>query len=663
MKLLRAQHGTITVYMLILIIPLLMIAGLLIDLARIRLATNESETALKAGLRSVMAGYDRSLQTFGLWGMTASANSAQQELSAIMSANLSGSVQGGLPLIDTSLENGRARLTPVYSLASQLILRRQLLEAVKWQAPLSFERYVGSALRPVEASAPLADGVKLGRAIKALDKLLDQRNAAGDEAWASLEALYKLWQDDVAALQQQSALLQQAADEPEEREALYVLHARARSLLSQSSGRQQEQLRAAAELTMRAQLANERLQTALADARKQLLPSLLPVEGVLDAVPLYGAFDLREAEDALASLVTRLAAVGTYWDGLSPDRLEQAGQRLAALTMEGTRWHEVNSQADRARQQLLKAADARRRQVKASIQADFMQVDSLAEPPGCAAGKDGFNDAYRHLQMSGPAEEQGLYQKYRSLNGQDSDIGGLAAFEWNQPEAFSLGALQLLDSLLAAAAEELRDDIWIHEYVLTVFSSRTAKSDFSNRRLVGQEAEYVLYGFSGCGANLSAAYVEMFSLRLAVRTVEALLQPDPADLQLGSPMLVLLAASAEGAKQAAADMKLLIDGQAVPFFENKPFHVIQLSYNDYLRIFLLVHSSQTKTLARIQALLELNTGLDLRQASACFESTAQSSIRLWFVPAFAQLPFGSRLLGCELRNQRCVISSTAIWSY
>lgn len=90
------------------------------------------------------------------------------------------------------------------------------------------------------------------------------------------------------------------------------------------------------------------------------------------------------------------------------------------------------------------------------------------------------------------------------------------------------------------AAEVMRNELYVNEYALTTFNYRTIALDkdqtgnpkASNERsdprthvLANQEVEYLLYGFSSCPANISSAYAEMFSLRLAIRTLEALLDP------------------------------------------------------------------------------------------------------------------------------------------
>lgn len=144
--------------------------------------------------------------------------------------------------------------------------------------------------------------------------------------------------------------------------------------------------------------------------------------------------------------------------------------------------------------------------------------------------------------------------------------------------------------------------------------------------LKNQEAEYILYGFPECTLNLSAAHTEVFGLRMALRTVEAL--ADPKRAASGSPLLVLLTAMAEGAKRAHADTVNLLSGEDVelPFL---PAAV--MNYKDHLRLFYLLHSRDASVLSRMQALIELNTTADLMKQYSAVRVKARAEPRLWLL--------------------------------
>src|SRR5690606_8667055 len=118
-----------------------------------------------------------------------------------------------------------------------------------------------------------------------------------------------------------------------------------------------------------------------------------------------------------------------------------------------------------------------------------------------------------------------------------------------EPDRAQKSALVLLREL-SGLLSAIRDEALVNEYVLFYFRHRVtgldgnpALEDVGRRPLKG-EVEYVLYGFDSCAANRAAAVGELFAVRFAVRTAEAL--ADVRKAAAGSPLLVLLTAAAEG---------------------------------------------------------------------------------------------------------------------
>jgi hypothetical protein len=288
-------------------------------------------------------------------------------------------------------------------------------------------------------------------------------------------------------------------------------------------------------------------------------------------------------------------------------------------------------------------------------------------------------ELYNRLQGDAgqAAGDKGLYQKYREANAQDTMVGSEIAYDLEKPEPVSLKAMGMLEAF-NNAAESMRNELYVNEFALTKFNYRTyglekdpaGQPKLSNElvdpgshKLANQEVEYLLYGFSSCVANISSAYAEMFALRMAIRTVEALLDPKKELLGIGSPLLVLLAAAAEGALEAFQDMNKLTKGEAVELSTKITTSALSLTYKDYLRIFLLLHSNNTKLMARMQALIELDTGKDLVQETTYIQGNGASEVRLWFIPQIMKMLDGTGLLGCKVQGNRCQFSSTSAVAY
>jgi hypothetical protein len=111
------------------------------------------------------------------------------------------------------------------------------------------------------------------------------------------------------------------------------------------------------------------------------------------------------------------------------------------------------------------------------------------------------------------------------------------------------------------------------------------------------------------------------------------------------------------------DMNELVKGNQVELSSKLASAALTLTYKDYLRIFLLLHSNDTKLMARIQALIELNTGKDLQNQTTYVQGHATSTVGLWFIPGIMRLISGSDLLGCRVNMNRCEITRTSALSY
>ncbi len=68
-KFVRSERGAVSVYLILIIVPIFLFQAVLIDFARIKLAEKETESAVKAAARSVMSAYDTELQAMGLYGL------------------------------------------------------------------------------------------------------------------------------------------------------------------------------------------------------------------------------------------------------------------------------------------------------------------------------------------------------------------------------------------------------------------------------------------------------------------------------------------------------------------------------------------------------------------------------------------------------------------
>ncbi|MCU6710909.1 hypothetical protein M6D81_19625 [Paenibacillus sp. J5C_2022] len=229
-----------------------------------------------------------------------------------------------------------------------------------------------------------------------------------------------------------------------------------------------------------------------------------------------------------------------------------------------------------------------------------------------------------------------------------------------------------MDNVFADLSDMLqhtRDDFYFGEYVVARYSR------FEPQHLLGlmrsgdvsglagltsfhnQEAEYVLYGFHTPTGNLIAAYGELFSVRLAIRTMEGLI----ASRSLGHPLLILSAAIVYGLEGALADMLSFAERGAAPLSK---YAKVDLGYKDYLRMFMLLHGGKREErLARMIAVIEQNGDLKLFSVPAGVTGEARLSIKLLFLPGMMKLLGHWGLLDGKVAGNRYESSKIVGWSY
>ncbi|MDD9267876.1 hypothetical protein ACFPES_12640 [Paenibacillus sp. GCM10023248] len=406
------------------------------------------------------------------------------------------------------------------------------------------------------------------------------------------------------------------------------------------------------------------------------------VNEVFGNVPVLGDDYFYKYQTAAASIAALFSAFKEVVDAVQLYKAEntaRANQTNDAYWMEAREFYGKQSVIEKTRMDRNGGIRTNKTLQRNKIQSVLDQAKQSIGGCSVTNAVAGNDPMYARLQGSGSgaAATKGYYQKYREANAQDAAIGSEIAYDLEKSEPVSLKAMSMLEAF-NNAAETMRNELYVNEFALTQFNNRTTglekdhqglpkvsyeRIDPGTHMLANQEAEYLIYGFSSCVANVSSAYAEMFAFRMAIRTVEALLDPKKELLNAGSPLLVLLAAAAEGALIAFQDMTKLVRGEAVELSAKLTSPALSLTYKDYLRIFLLLHSNNTKLMARMQALIELETGKDLTQITTYVQGNAASEVRLWFIPQMMKLLAGSGLLDCKVTGNRCRLTSTAAVAY
>lgn len=754
----RSAQGAVSVYLILIIVPIFLFQAVLIDFARVKLAEKETESAVQAATRSVLSVFDPELQAMGLYGLGTSQEEMEEVFLKVFANNLSGEVSSGaFHYVDTKPAKMGIRVTPVYNLGSHAIFERQLLEDMKMKAPIEFMLEITDKFRKSGTRAPFQLGSQFSKEAAEIESLIDQREHALDDAWQTSEELHKktklyhtyyqsrIMELDQLALQigihtvdevrkeivnvetqlqavqtslremdmsiaslsqagpgaiagiqsmleSRRALVEQAQSLSQKRNDLqhllklilqYAALLAATKLEVPSNAKVITELQQEIESSLRtAKQRNTDIRVKLESVTSSPGQGVSGVSEVFKNVPVLGDDYFYKYQTSVASTAALFTAFKEVVDSVqlyTAENTMRANQANDAYWTESNAFYGKQSVIEKTRMDNTGTIRASKQQQKNKIQSILDQAKQSIGGCSVANAAAGDDPLYARLQGAGgeASTSQGYYQKYRAANAQDATIGSEIAYDLDKSEPVSLKAMSMLEAF-NHAAETMRNELYVNEYALTKFNYRTTglekdphgrpkvsyeRIDPSTHTLANQEVEYLLYGFSSCAANISSAYAEMFAFRMAIRTVEALLDPKKELLHAGSPLLVLLAAAAEGAVIAFQDMTKLVNGEAVELSAKLTSSALSLTYKDYLRIFLLLHSNNTKLMARMQALIELETGKDLIQITTYVQGNGASEVRLWFIPQMIKLIAGSSLLGCKVSGNRCQLTSTAAVAY
>ncbi|WP_036720299.1 hypothetical protein [Paenibacillus sp. JCM 10914] len=273
-------------------------------------------------------------------------------------------------------------------------------------------------------------------------------------------------------------------------------------------------------------------------------------------------------------------------------------------------------------------------------------------------------DEFRKLQQ--------FYDESMEFNAVQADRNKGKSMD-DDPYEAGKSAMDNMDGMFGFMGSVLgnaRDELFQNEYAVHYFQH------FDIKRLSGlvegagsgggigqefhiadQEVEYILYGFHNPVGNIAGAYAEIFSTRLAIRTMEGLV----VNSRLGNPLAILAAAILYGVEKAIEDMIRLCQKGSLPLSKYVP---VELTYRDHLRIFMFIHSNNEKKLSRMLALIRWNTGINPAERATYASGEVRSAMRLWFLPGVTKslgVVFGSG--GDEVTGNRYIVTRKADFSY
>ncbi|MEX2416247.1 MAG: hypothetical protein WD424_08880 [Paenibacillaceae bacterium] len=596
----RDEHGVVTIYSILIIVPIFIFQAVLIDYVRIKVAAMEAEQALRAATRSVLSAYDKQLLDYGLFGLKASAEEQKSIANDVLTKyGTDRKHSDTFHWIVLNTQEEQTLIVPMYSLGDHRLLYQQILEDMKYKAPIEFTRNLYDKWKgKKELVAETEEEVYLA---EELEQLLHQREQRLKDAFNHVERMTK--------------------------RVKHVYASYNRMLSSDYIAEDSDNLSSMANndfLFLQDQFKN---MSKFVHEAEQIEQSLVQQWDQAEAGSLNDIYILGHefysnyiigATIPISSFGAFVNQLRSLLEGDSPSSTQEFYDSFQV-------WFTHRSNEENKRIADFENLEEKKEEQRKNVEEQMDQTKQALNDQVCSNVNE---EQYNQLNS--------YYYKYLNFNNntnqQEYDSGSSLDQIPDQYQTNSISFLSNITNLI----ENIRDEAYVNEYTMYYFNHRTSskqlnvsplQENLNQHALEEQEVEYILYGLSSCTANRMAAYSEIYMLRFAIRMIESL--TDARKAAVGSPLLIVLIAAAEGGIKAYHDMERIISGEEVPVFAK--WGALTMNYADYLRMLLTVHSQEDKKLSRIQALIQLNTRIDLQQRPAYIELKSITSINLWFL--------------------------------
>lgn len=753
--------GSVSIYFIALTAAFVLITALLIDFARVAAFRQQAELAVKAGARSVLSSFDPELYSrYGLF--VRGGDPADRIFADTLSGNTMSAGLGPFPYLDTRWE--RTEVTESRPIADHDVFRRQVLEEMKYKAPIDLTIELATRLRGM--SGMIEDTKKTVDAIERMQEAYDRREEALDRALERQRSHGTIIREAFTAVvpnpplvlspSQATGSVNQIADianqyddyvskrlEDEARRQAIIAMEEAKRKREEERNRRKEEgngdggqasngrteeyseeetsideagmpryesvvagyetgvARIASELAADAEAARKKSELAYTNAREAWEEAKEANEEMrriaAEAAAIRAAESPISAEQATAMAELRRKAAEMVLD---PSFFTQYETEIVAQRSLGA---EVIGHAASFASQASSVPGSIGKGNSLRVEVDRLQngfarfVNAYDSPGTILSAREATFRAHRSHDEERKQEEKkaasewaGAKQWLRLFSGRSGTPEERAEFDrlralyeqnlqWNRTEAEFADSeqadepddgrdesLSLTGDLLSIVEDSLlgvRDQLYYSEYAI----SRMSRFDpaYAKEMLRGgdvplsidaQQTEYILYGIHNPSGNIGAAFGEIFALRLAIRTMEGFVECS----KLGHPLLVLVAALVYGIRGAVADLRSLVEKGTIQLSK---YANISTTYVDYLRLFLLLHGGSGNQMARMIAIMELETGVSFQEAYTYASGEGAASVKLWFFRGLVRMLGVYGNLGGTVRDGRYEAVYQADYAY
>ncbi|XEC93843.1 hypothetical protein AB6A23_21200 [Paenibacillus tarimensis] len=720
-RLFGSDGGSVSIYFIVVTAGIFVFNAVLIDYARVAAMNLQLESAARSAVRSVLSAYDDRL--YSDYGLFARGGSEADE---IFGRVLEGSLRSGesksFRLLDVRIESGHVNHA---QLLGQLpVFRRQVLEEMKYKAPIDFTMEIVNKFKPLstalgEAAATVSVLDQMQKLYEARERDLEgvigiMRSMANQVVSSGISGFLQSNSGAASSYPAYVGMMNSAAFVKEEqlpplmaaiaayRQGAASAASESGQLAAQLSARHVQMQADALFKLEQARELNEQMRMLTLQGKGgdsvssfNRLSSLTGAEELPDAAA--EGTDMQDVRDMTADLVME-----PEWFDAFKEKIARQAADFAEITAAAEGFEAVMSAALASPSLPSGLSDAATNvnNLYLRYEHNFIQpaaiVNAMEEELQSKSSSERerkelkrqadnkWSDAKRLLQrIEGikPSDEdkkqfQELKARYEQIvrlnqTGGSQQDGSNGTGEKGDAGKDALRSLTSAGEMLSSMADvsaAIRDALYLNEYAVHRFSSYSPDSlkgllsgDLNGGAASGfgvheQEAEYILYGFHHPVSNVAAAYAEIFSVRLAIRTMEGLVECRT----MAHPLVIFSAALVYGLEKAMEDIVLLVKQGQTPLSK---YAAVQIAYKDYLRLFLLIHGSEETKMNRMMAVIEHATGYRLHRMAAAVTGEVDGSVKLWFLPGLMKGMSRTGLLKGRVVGNRYESKKTVAWSY
>jgi hypothetical protein len=629
-------------FLMIIFVAIFLFHAVLIDYARVMAFERATENATRAGVRSVLSSYDGELQNiYGLYGV--GKNNGQKIFTKVMEKQLEQS-PGYFHFIDPNLEKESITVKYDYMLGHHQVFERQILEEMKYKAPIDFN------LELIDRLSPLSDALK--EASSTMKVLKD------------LKKVYEIRENNLnSLLENQKEALRLISPQTLTTTPIESLLGKHKSLLEEAFNRANATKQKNEELKQRVE------EEAILEGEQydQVIERTTPAS----AVPQKEMNAMKSIDNGLENMIYEESFFQNIEQRLQQQKIElqDLEQAISSVEDEVSLGQEkyISKVTLLINEQLHEMNSLQQKGNKSELEKNQKEAENNLK---------GINQLINQFKRMNTKTKD--YQEiskylaqYATFNQQTRIHKSPTIQEVSSADDASDNAMNSMDALFTGLADQLssiRNDLYINEFILSKFThvdpsflmeaTRDNKKEAINKLMDSkqQQIEYILYGLDSPGANIVAALTEMFTLRLAINTLESI----PDCTGLGHPIAIFQCVLAKSLGKTLQDMNKIMEGEPIKLSKYVP---VEFTYKDHLRLFLFIHSGEERRLLRMQALIQHSTGKNLTEVPSYVKTEVKSSIKLWFLPSAMKILQYTGAIDGNVKGNRYFTKKVAVMSY